>query len=130
MVSSTRMYHKSTALNKREARTCRQIPNFDGAAYNELDKTRRGVTTVTTMNHWHTGDSYLYQSLMPCVHQPITVQTTRGSVRGILRSVTPDHLVVEMGGNWFFIRTQQIIWFVPYPRSYKRMRQLPPTYAY
>lgn len=82
------------------------------------------------MNHWYIGDSYLYRSLMSCVHHPITVQTTRGSVRGILRSVTPDHMVVEMGGNWFFIRTQQIIWFVPHPQSYKRMRQLPPTYAY
>ena len=65
------------------------------------------------MSHWYTGDSYLYHALLAYLHQPITVETTRGSVRGTLHHVAPDHIVVEMGGNCFFIRMEQMIWLVP-----------------
>ncbi|PLR86766.1 hypothetical protein CVD25_18245 [Bacillus canaveralius] len=65
---------------------------------------------------WNVSDPYVYQTLMSVVGNPVVVQTVRGSVRGTLRNVKPDHIVVEMGGNPFFIRTQQIIWVVPNPR--------------
>lgn len=64
---------------------------------------------------WHLTDPYVYQTLQTVVGKPIVVQTARGSVRGTLTTVQPDHIVVEMGGNSFFIRTQQIIWVVPGP---------------
>lgn len=44
----------------------------------------------------------------------MTVQTARGSVRGILKQVLPDHIVVEVAGTPFYVRTQQIIWVFPY----------------
>lgn len=56
---------------------------------------------------------YLYRTLMSMLHRKVVVQTTRGSVRGILTYVMPDHVVIHMGGSYFFIRTQQIVWFVP-----------------
>ncbi|MBN2910019.1 DUF2642 domain-containing protein [Polycladomyces sp. WAk] len=50
----------------------------------------------------------------------ITVETARGSVRGRLYSVLPDHIVVDSGGSPFLIRTQQIIWVVPTPDGKRR----------
>jgi hypothetical protein len=58
-------------------------------------------------------DPYVYQTLMTIVGQTVTVQTIRGSVRGSLKTVMPDHIVVESNETPFFIRTQQIIWVFP-----------------
>ena len=55
-------------------------------------------------------DPYVYQILTTIVGKIVTVQTIRGSVRGSLKNVLPDHIVVESNGTPFFIRTQQIIW--------------------
>ncbi|RFU62843.1 DUF2642 domain-containing protein [Peribacillus glennii] len=67
---------------------------------------------------WKLEDPYVYQTLSSVVGNQVAVQTTKFSVRGILKNVMPDHIVVEMGGNNFFIRTKEIIWVVPNP-SYK-----------
>jgi hypothetical protein len=58
-------------------------------------------------------DPYVYQTLLTIVGQMVTVQTIRGSVRGSLKTVMPDHIVVESNETPFFIRTQQIIWVFP-----------------
>ncbi|NLY79517.1 MAG: YuzF family protein [Lysinibacillus sp.] len=62
---------------------------------------------------WNMSDPYVYETLMRFQNQSIAVQTARGSVRGMLRMVMPDHIVVEMGGSPFYVRTEQIIWFHP-----------------
>lgn len=62
---------------------------------------------------WKLGDPYVYQALTQLQNQSIAVQTTRGSVRGVLTMVMPDHIVVQMGGTPFYIRTEQIIWVHP-----------------
>jgi hypothetical protein len=59
-------------------------------------------------------DPYVYQTLSTIVFgNVVTVQTIRGDVRGLLKNVLPDHIVVESNGTPFFIRTQQIIWVFP-----------------
>jgi hypothetical protein len=58
-------------------------------------------------------DPYVYQTLATIVGKTVTVQTIRGSVRGSLKTVLPDHIVVESNGTPFFIRTHQIIWVFP-----------------
>jgi hypothetical protein len=58
-------------------------------------------------------DPYVYQTLSTILGKTVTVQTVRGSVRGTLKNVMPDHIVVESVGTPFFIRTQQIIWVFP-----------------
>lgn len=60
---------------------------------------------------WNLNDPYVYETLTEFQNKSIAVQTTRGSVRGILRKVMPDYIVVQMGGSPFYIRTEQIIWF-------------------
>jgi len=64
---------------------------------------------------WNLSDPFVYQTLMGLLNQNVAVQTVRGSVRGILKTVMPDHIVVEMGGSSFYIRTAQIIWLQPFP---------------
>ncbi|MFC7322105.1 YuzF family protein [Halobacillus campisalis] len=58
-------------------------------------------------------DPYVVQTLQSVSGSSVTVQTTHGSVRGILTNVMPDHIVVENSGTPFFIRIQQIIWVFP-----------------
>ncbi|XLG12420.1 Hypothetical protein ACI5QM_03948 [Bacillus subtilis] len=60
---------------------------------------------------WKLSDPYVYQALMGLHNQSLAVQTTHGSVRGVLREVMPDHIVIMMGGTPFYVRTAQIIWF-------------------
>lgn len=61
--------------------------------------------------NWSLSNPYVYQALMELQNETIAVQTARGSVRGVLLMVAPDHIVVEMGGTNFYILTDQIIWF-------------------
>lgn len=58
-------------------------------------------------------DPYVYQTLLSIQGTSIVVQTTQGSVRGLLKTVMPDHVVVEVSENPFFVRTQQIVWVHP-----------------
>ncbi|WLR46442.1 YuzF family protein [Halobacillus litoralis] len=58
-------------------------------------------------------DPYVYQTLLSIQGAPVVVQTTQGSVRGGLKTVMPDHIVVEVSGTPFFVRTQQIVWVYP-----------------
>lgn len=66
-------------------------------------------------------DPYVYQTLSTIVGREVTVQTVRGTVRGNLKTVMPDHVVVETAGTPFFIRIQQIIWVFPYTTAYKQL---------
>ncbi|WP_370512129.1 YuzF family protein [Brevibacillus sp. LEMMJ03] len=58
-------------------------------------------------------DPYLYPTLQSVVGRQVAVQTATGSVRGVLRHVMPDHVVVQVHNTPFFIRTQQIVWVMP-----------------
>ncbi|WP_428911875.1 YuzF family protein [Niallia sp. Krafla_26] len=62
---------------------------------------------------WNLSDPYVYEALTRFQHKTLAVQTTRGSVRGVLQKIMPDHIVIHMGGSPFYIRTAQIIWFHP-----------------
>lgn len=58
-------------------------------------------------------DPYVYQTLQGITGVTVIVQTTGGTVTGILKTVMPDHIVVDSGGSSFFIRIQQIVWVIP-----------------
>lgn len=58
-------------------------------------------------------DPYLYQTLQGIIGASIVVETTKGTVSGILKTVMPDHVVVESASSPFFIRIQQIVWVIP-----------------
>ncbi len=58
-------------------------------------------------------DPYVYQTLLSIQGKRIVVETTRGSLRGRLQTVMPDHIVIEVNQVPFFVRTQQIVWVSP-----------------
>ncbi|WP_227394600.1 YuzF family protein [Jeotgalibacillus aurantiacus] len=58
-------------------------------------------------------DPYVFQALNTLIGKPITVQTTKNPVQGMLKSVAPDHFVVEINQTPFFIRTQEVVWISP-----------------
>lgn len=58
-------------------------------------------------------DPYVYHTLQGITGVMVVVQTTKGTVTGNLKTVMPDHIVVESGGSPFFIRIQQIVWVIP-----------------
>jgi hypothetical protein len=58
-------------------------------------------------------DPYVYQTLLTVVGKTVVVQTSEGNIRGLLRDVKPDHVVVDVSGSSFFIRTQCIVWVLP-----------------
>lgn len=53
---------------------------------------------------------YLYETIKMLVGQPIVVQTVKNVQQGILTSVLPDHIVVEVCQVPFFIRIEEIVW--------------------
>ncbi|MGM7685218.1 YuzF family protein [Cytobacillus sp. Hm23] len=58
-------------------------------------------------------DPYVYQALSSIRGTNVVVQTTQGSLRGILQTVMPDHIVIEVSKSPFFVRTQHIVWISP-----------------
>ncbi len=59
-------------------------------------------------------DPYVYQTLQQLAGRHVVIQTTKDSVRGDLRDIKPDHVVVDVAGYLFFVRIQQIVWVMPY----------------
>ncbi len=53
---------------------------------------------------------YLYETIRMMIGQAIVVQTVKNIQQGILTSVLPDHIVVEVCRTPFFIRMEEIVW--------------------
>lgn len=50
------------------------------------------------------------------INYPVVIETNRGTIRGTLVEVQPDHVVIEVSGRFYFVRIQQINWVMPsYP---------------
>jgi hypothetical protein len=67
-------------------------------------------------------EQYLFMALQSLEGRHVAVQTVRGSVRGRIASVQPDHVVVYSGGAPFLIRIEQIVWVVPVPSGRKYLQ--------
>ncbi|MEK5232677.1 DUF2642 domain-containing protein [Lysinibacillus sp. FSL K6-0232] len=53
---------------------------------------------------------YLYETLKMMVGQAIVVQTEKSIQQGILMSILPDHIVLEISRTAFFIAMEEIVW--------------------
>lgn len=53
---------------------------------------------------------YLHETLKLMISQKIVVQTEKSIQQGILTTVLPDHIVIEIDHTPFFIRMEEIIW--------------------
>ena len=53
---------------------------------------------------------YLFETVKGLVGQRIVVQTGKNIQHGLLASVLPDHIVLEICQTPFFIRMDEIVW--------------------
>ncbi len=53
---------------------------------------------------------YLYETLKLMVGQAIVVQTEKNIQQGILLSILPDHIILEISRTPFFIQLEEIVW--------------------
>ncbi|MBU9713780.1 YuzF family protein [Evansella tamaricis] len=58
-------------------------------------------------------DPFVVQSLQNIIGREIVVETSKGSVRGKLADVKPDHVVVQTKESTFFVRIQEVVWVMP-----------------
>lgn len=58
-------------------------------------------------------DPFVVQTLQTVVGKELIVETTKDTIRGILRDVKPDHITLMAGDSPFFIRIQQIVSIMP-----------------
>lgn len=59
-------------------------------------------------------DPYVYQTLQKVIGMRLIVQTVKDTVRGKLKEVMPDHIVIETGTkSVLYVRIQQIVSVMP-----------------
>ncbi|WP_438316490.1 YuzF family protein [Sporosarcina sp. FA9] len=55
-------------------------------------------------------DPYLYQRLLSFRNMNVVINTTKNPLQGLLNSVSPDHVVIEVSNTPFYVRIQEIVW--------------------
>ncbi|MCA1031714.1 YuzF family protein [Bacillus timonensis] len=58
-------------------------------------------------------EPYVIQALNSLRSKEVIIETTRGSIRGVVLDVKPDHVVLMAGDSQFFMRICEIIWIMP-----------------
>ena len=55
-------------------------------------------------------DSYLYQRLLSFRNMNVVIKTSKNPLQGLLKSVNPDHVEIEVSNTPFYVRIQEIVW--------------------
>ena len=58
-------------------------------------------------------EPYVYSALQSLIGKRVVIDTTRGSVNGIVRDAKPDHVVIQERDSTFFVRICEIVWIMP-----------------
>lgn len=58
-------------------------------------------------------EPYVYETLRSVIGKVLIVSTVRDTLRGKLMDVKPDHVVLNIGDETFFVRTCQIVSVMP-----------------
>ena len=58
-------------------------------------------------------DPFVVSTLQTVIGKVLIVQTTKDTIRGVLKTVMPDHIVLLAGDSTFFIRIQEIVSVMP-----------------
>ncbi|MCD8508845.1 MAG: YuzF family protein [Bacillus sp. (in: Bacteria)] len=77
----------------------------------EYGEQNRGVEVE--MEYTSLYDPFLVQTLQSLLGRMVTVETSKGTVRGKLADVKPDHICVQTKDAQFLIRIQEIVWVMP-----------------
>lgn len=66
-----------------------------------------GQQTATIVSSF---DGHFFQTLQSLGGKNVVIQTTSNPLQGVLKTVMPDHVVIEVSGTPFYVRIQEIIW--------------------
>ena len=80
--------------------------------YYGYDMQREQVNNFNTQYHTMI-DPFVIQTLQSVIGKDLVVETTKDSIRGTLKDVKPDHIMIMAGNTPFFIRIQQIVTIMP-----------------
>jgi ferredoxin-fold anticodon binding domain-containing protein len=58
-------------------------------------------------------DPFVIQTLQTVIGKQLVVETTKDTIRGVLKDVKPDHVMLMAGNSPFFVRIQQIVSIMP-----------------
>jgi hypothetical protein len=58
-------------------------------------------------------DPFVIQTLQTVIGKELVVETTKDTIRGVLKDVKPDHVMLMAGNSPFFVRIQQIVSIMP-----------------
>lgn len=58
-------------------------------------------------------EPYVYSALYSLIGKRVVIDTTRGSVNGIVKDAKPDHVVIQEHDSVFFVRIREIVWIMP-----------------
>lgn len=58
-------------------------------------------------------DPYVFETLQSVKGKEVVIETVRGSIRGKVKDVKVDHVVIQAKDSAFFVRLQQIVWIMP-----------------
>ncbi|WP_223155116.1 YuzF family protein [Alkalibacillus aidingensis] len=58
-------------------------------------------------------EPFIYHALLAMNYSSVTVETNKGTIRGLLTDVKPDHIVLDVSDQLYFIRLQEITWIMP-----------------
>lgn len=58
-------------------------------------------------------EPFVYEALRSLVGKRAVLDTTRGSVSGIVIDAKPDHVVIQEHDSRFFVRLREIVWIMP-----------------
>ena len=58
-------------------------------------------------------EPYVYSALYNLIGKRVVLDTTRGSVSGMVMDAKPDHVVIVEHDSTFFVRIREIVWIMP-----------------
>ncbi|WP_017184876.1 DUF2642 domain-containing protein [Alkalibacillus haloalkaliphilus] len=85
-------------------------PNYTQYGYPQMprqDEQEVGLLSLSII------EPFMFYNLQGLNGSNVVVQTTQGAERGKLVEATPDHITMEVSGNYYFIRMQEIVWVMP-----------------
>lgn len=58
-------------------------------------------------------EPYVYAALQSLKGKRAVIDTSRGTLNGVIVDVKPDHVVLQERDSTFFLRSCEIIWIMP-----------------
>ncbi|RZT21635.1 YuzF family protein [Fictibacillus sp. BK138] len=58
-------------------------------------------------------EPFVYEALRGLIGKRAVLDTTRGSVSGMVVDAKPDHVVIQEHDSTFYVRLCEIVWIMP-----------------